>query len=301
MKMDGENKPALELVNFTDPYCTWCWGSEPIMRKIEMLYGDYLSFRTVMGGLVEDIATFNDRLNNIGGENWKPAVAAHWLEASGRHGMPVDEKVFLEPDFDMVSTYPANIAYKASEPQGDALARKYLRRLREAASVERKMIHKMDVQVELAGEAGLDTSLFEDEITSGRAETAFRKDLVECRTRRIHSFPTFQIHDFNGNERILRGYNQFLHFEMAFRELAGQDLEPKIPSSDLPEILSFITRYGKVTMREIREVFSLTPAEGERLARELIENGTVDIELAGNGSFFVPSKNPACDPVTGIC
>jgi predicted DsbA family dithiol-disulfide isomerase len=299
--MDAASKPILELVNYTDPYCTWCWGSEPVMRKIEMFYGDYLSFRTVMGGLVEDIATFNDRVNNIGGENWKPAVAAHWLEASVRHGMPVDEKVFLDPDFDMVSTYPANIAYKASEPQGNTLAKKYLRRLREAASVERKMIHKMDVQVELARETGLDSSLFEDEITSGRAETAFRKDLAECRTRRVHGFPTFLIHDFNGNERILRGYNQFLHFEMAFRELAGHDLEPNIPRSDLPEIFSFITHYGKVAMREIREVFSLSPDDGERTARELIESGTVKIELAGNGSFFVPVKNPTCDPDTGIC
>ena len=27
------NRPLLELIQYTDPYCTWCWGSEPIMRR----------------------------------------------------------------------------------------------------------------------------------------------------------------------------------------------------------------------------------------------------------------------------
>ena len=53
-------KTVINLVSFTDPYCTWCWGSEPILRKIEEVYGEQVSISFVMGGLVEDIRNFSD-------------------------------------------------------------------------------------------------------------------------------------------------------------------------------------------------------------------------------------------------
>lgn len=51
---------VLEIVSFTDPYCTWCWGSEPILRKIQEVYRTQVSIRFVMGGLVEDMRNFSD-------------------------------------------------------------------------------------------------------------------------------------------------------------------------------------------------------------------------------------------------
>ena len=80
----------IELIEFTDPYCTWCWGSEPVLRKIKEVYGNQVKIGFVMGGLVKDIAEFYDPLNRIGGKDWNKQVASHWLEASERHGIPVD-------------------------------------------------------------------------------------------------------------------------------------------------------------------------------------------------------------------
>lgn len=61
-------KKVLEIVSFTDPYCTWCWGSEPILRKIEEVYRKQVSISFVMGGLVEDIRNFSDPGAGIVGE-----------------------------------------------------------------------------------------------------------------------------------------------------------------------------------------------------------------------------------------
>ena len=84
-------QPQLEVLAFTDPVCTWCWGSEPVMRKVATWYGDAVRIRYVMGGLVDDIRGFYDRANDIGGdpESSNAQIARHWLEASERHGMPV--------------------------------------------------------------------------------------------------------------------------------------------------------------------------------------------------------------------
>ena len=48
----------VELISFTDPYCSWCWATEPILYRLRETYREQLSFRYVMGGLVEDMAEF---------------------------------------------------------------------------------------------------------------------------------------------------------------------------------------------------------------------------------------------------
>ena len=58
----------IEIIEFTDPYCTWCWGSEPVLRKISWVYGRAIKIDYIMGGLVKDIRSFYDPLNMIGGK-----------------------------------------------------------------------------------------------------------------------------------------------------------------------------------------------------------------------------------------
>jgi protein-disulfide isomerase-like protein with CxxC motif len=108
---------SVELLAFTDPVCTWCWGSEPVLRKLETWYVDAVFIRYVMGGLVEDITAFYDSANDIGGDPEKSnlQIARHWLEATARHGMPVRTEGFRLFSAETISTYPQNVAFKAAE------------------------------------------------------------------------------------------------------------------------------------------------------------------------------------------
>jgi putative protein-disulfide isomerase len=143
----------IEVVEYQDPYCTWCWGSEPILRKIQELYGGQVKITFKAGGLIE---TLDEQI----AQQWFEQVAQHWLDASERHGMPVDVHVWQDLQGDFRSTYPANIAYKAAQLQDPDLADTFLRRMREAAAAERRYIHRKEVQVELAREVGLDSENF---------------------------------------------------------------------------------------------------------------------------------------------
>jgi protein-disulfide isomerase-like protein with CxxC motif len=89
-------EPFIELIIYSDPYCTWCWGSEPVLRKIQEVYGDQVRLVYRMGGLVEDTAKFRDPLNRIGGPGMHKQVADHWRQAATRHGMPVDADAFID-------------------------------------------------------------------------------------------------------------------------------------------------------------------------------------------------------------
>jgi predicted DsbA family dithiol-disulfide isomerase len=47
-----ENKKSVEILEFTDPACTWCWGSEPILRKLETLYEGNMEVNFIMGAFL---------------------------------------------------------------------------------------------------------------------------------------------------------------------------------------------------------------------------------------------------------
>ena len=40
----------IKIIQYTDPLCTWCYGMEPAMRKIEYLLGDKVE---IVSGLEE--------------------------------------------------------------------------------------------------------------------------------------------------------------------------------------------------------------------------------------------------------
>ena len=275
----------IELIEFTDPYCTWCWGSEPVLRKIEEVYGNQVKIGYIMGGLVKDMREFYDSLNRIGGKGWNKQVAKHWLEASEAHGMPVDEKVFYDIKGDFWSTYPANIAVKAAEFQGTEKATRFLRRLREATSAERKQIHQEDVQAELARDVGLDQDRLLLDIRSGRAREAFDQDLGICRKYGVTGFPAFLIRNGEGNENIVRGYHNFESFEKVFRDLSP-NIREQVQEFNETNVLRFIRKYGKVATIEVAILFDISKVQASQSLEILTKEKSINKVEAGNDYFW---------------
>lgn len=271
-------REVIKITYYTDPYCTWCWGSEPVIRHLKEAYGDQVRIVYKMGGLVEDMENFYDAHNQI---STMAQVAPHWLEASHRHGMPVDETVFTDPDNDFHSTYPANIAFKAAQFQSEELAERFLRRMREAASCEHQFIHKKEVQAALAESVGLDKDRLLNDIGSGRARDAFKEDLTEARSKGIAGFPTF-ILTGNEDEIVLHGYRPFDVFDSAIKKLCEKDLRKTQPT-DIP---SFVGRWKRVTTQEIAEVFELTRAQSMEHLVELEKEGRLRKIPVGNGELW---------------
>ena len=221
------DQSSLEILAFTDPVCTWCWGSEPVLRKLETWYGDAVRIRYVMGGLVEDIRAFYDRANAIGGdpESSNVQIARHWLEASERHGMPVRIEGFRLFTAETVSTYPQNIAFKAADLTHPGLAARYLRRMREASAAEARATGRQEVLIELASDVGLDLAAFIGHLNDGSAEAAFREDLKTTRRYGARGFPTF-VFRYGGRETMLRGYQRFPAMQAVIEALSAGRLPP---------------------------------------------------------------------------
>jgi len=292
----------VEVIEYTDPYCTWCWGSEPILRKIKEVYGSQVKILFKMGGLVEDIREFYDLLNLVGGERWYEQAAAHWEEASSRHGMPVDSSIFYEIKDSFTSTYPANIAVKAAELQDKELAKMYLRRLREAVAAERGHIHKLEVQAELAREVGLDPNKLLSDISSGKAEKEFFKDLKETKSMGITGFPTFLIRNLKtGRSSLVTGYRRYKYFEDVIDEFTGNSLKKRIIRRDKQETLSFVKKWKKVATQEVATLLDTDKLEAYDILTTLVEEGFVDKRRAGNDYFWLFRTTSICSVESEVC
>jgi len=301
MKVKTEVK--VEIIEFTDPACTWCWGSEPILRKLQYRYAEQLKISFVMGGLVEDAHNFMDRRNNIGGDlnTFNKQVAEHWLEASERHGMPVQADGFALFDDDNPSTFPMNIAYKAAQFQSEEKANIFLRRMREAIAAEAIKANRMEVLIELAQESDLNISQFIEDMKNGKADSAFQEDRYSTKQYGASGFPSFLIKGENGKEIMLRGYQSYENFQSAINHLTnGKIIEHKIEVSE-KAILGFISTFEKVTTVEILESFDLSKSETNDWINKLVDNKTISKIAVGNGYYYQLAKSGEMCDDTGLC
>lgn len=298
-----EERKIIEIIEFTDPVCIWCWGSEPLLRKLETRYKDQLKVKFIMGGLVPDIRNFYDSYNDIGGdaEGSNQQIVRHWAESSERHGMPVKSEGFSLFTNENPSTYPQNIAYKAAQMEDEELANTFLRRIREATLVEARKTNTTEVLIELANEVGLDIAKFIERFSDGSAEDGFRGDLDIVRKYGVRGFPTFLV-KFGEKEVLLRGYQTFETINAVIKNVAGNTLEDISPEKSEENVLEFIRKYERVVPREIQDSFDYTKEEVKKVIESLKEKNLIQTIPAGNGILIALSKAPlSCDPVTGVC
>lgn len=299
------------ITNFTDPLCTWCWGLEPVIRKLETHFPGVILFRYVMGGLVENIEDKWDPANGIGRADI-PAInrqiEAHWIDASRRHGMPVKGTGFKLFSRDYPSTYPQNIAYKAAQMIDTDKADRFLRRIREASAAEYLMTSHADVLEKLAEEVGLDTALFRKYIKDGSAERAFKEDLKLTRAFGVTGFPTC-LASFDEKQVLLRGYNNYDTFVKVIELLSDGKLKPRLHHrySD-NEMIEFIKGHGRMALAEVKEAFDIESlGKADEWVRKMSREGRVNINPVGESYFVEPiaisevKGDHYCDAENGIC
>lgn len=294
---------VVEIIEFTDPVCTWCWGSEPVLRKLETRFGEHVKISFVMAGLVKDITSFYDGYNDIGGDPARSNanIARHWLEASERHGMPVQSEGFKLFSQEYPSTYPQNIAYKAAQIQDQVLANRYLRRIREASAAEAKLTNTTEVLVELAAEVGLDVARFLEDFSRGAAQKAFEQDLALTARYQAHGYPTFLVR-FGEKETILRGYKRYEEFKAVMEYLTNGAIHERLVPASEEAIMAFIRTYVSVAPIEVQMAFDLTDEEMKSAVDSLLTKQLITRREAGNGYFISPkTSSMVCDPATGMC
>lgn len=276
-RKDKTMERKLEVLVFTDPYCSWCWATEPMILSMMERYRGQLHFTYVFGGLIEDFDDFYDEQNDI---RDAAATKPHWKMVSERTGQPIDENLWEDiAPIRHFSTWPANVAAKAAFLQSEEIGFKYLRRLRRAALTERKIISNKEIYEALAQEIeGLDFERFKKDIETGKARDAFLEDQKTCIEWRTFGFPTMlfykegaDVHNLNtsnavyvGGHRPMETYDQVIHA-----------LCRDIKEFDVRDELEQLKEFGPMTERELGQVHGRTREEELAVMKDLEAKGLV--------------------------
>ncbi len=287
----------ISIYQFTDPVCVWCWGNEPVIRALDYLYGNKISIEYVMGGLIEDITTLYDLSGpkSVIIERANEIIASNWLAASARHGMPVNTEHMSLFSERYPSSFPQNIAYEAAKRINPAMAKRLLRRIREATFIEQRRTSQMDVLLELASEVGFDAAQFIDEYTTGSAPGDFMQERMKCRRNGITGFPSYLIK--NGSTKIiLGGYQNLSTLHTVIGRLSDGKIRPRKAGPSQANLMEFMRRYQSVYPVEIEVAFGLDRDRTDLMIEQLIKSGKIVASTAGNGQRLTITERARHSP-----
>lgn len=165
---------VIEVREFTDPACSWAWGTEPKLRRLQWRYGDRLAWRRILGGLIGDIRNLKFAFEATDPGRWSEYFRDTWLHT--RMSYPPELKWIFS------SSVPAGKAVKAAERQSDEIGGRVLRRLRERTYIwgeppdgDERVLAGLD------GVDGLDLGKLTADLGTPDVEEAFQRDWEETR------------------------------------------------------------------------------------------------------------------------
>ncbi|MFB9895546.1 DsbA family protein [Planobispora takensis] len=194
---------VIEVVEYTDPGCVWAWGSEPKLRRLRLALERAGLERAGLeraglehagdleradgpersgqerGGGVRWRRVFGVQLDGpAGGRGDAAAVLAGWHDVARHTGAPVPDVLA----YAHTTTRPACTAAAAAELQGDDVAGRVLRRLRESFFVHgRPADDPRAVADALRGTPGLDLDRLLADLDSPQVRARLERDWEETR------------------------------------------------------------------------------------------------------------------------
>jgi predicted DsbA family dithiol-disulfide isomerase len=254
-KRDLKNKnlnmaDGVEIVYYTDPLCCWSWAFEPQWRRLRYEFGNSISLRYCMAGLIPSWKTFHDVTNSVS----RPAqMGPIWMEASHLSGQPIQNYIWMKDP--PASSYLSCIAVKCAELQSATAGEIFLRKLREAIMIEGKNIALQSIISDVAHKFSeqqpelFDATQFEIDLTGDEGKEAFRADLEEVQSLKISRYPTLIFRKEGQPSMIVSGHRQYI----VLLELM-QKIAPDLEQQKFIDIADYTSYWGYVTERELAEI-----------------------------------------------
>lgn len=268
--MTGKNQeavqePIVEVIHFADPWCWWSWGLEPVISRLREIYGDQVRVVYRMGGVFEKLDDWRKEY----GVTEDEALRAWVTESSELTGMPTDKDYMLKSK--VSTTWPACVAFKAAQLQGEELAEKFLRRLTEVIMLDSQDGSDEKVYTRVAKEVGLDPEKLRSDARSDKARRSFEHEKGEMNV----SFLTLlYVNTKTGKGLAVGNVFDSQHHEETLAKVAGRELVRNTPV----DILAYFERHQGSTIfpKELSEVFGASEFEINGRMKILVAGGLVE-------------------------
>ena len=257
-------KKKVDLYYVTDPICSHCWALEPVLRKFEAQYGQYVNMHTLMGGLLENWNGFADTANGI---NSPADVAEHWREVGEHSRMPIDGTLWHDNPIE--SSFIPSRVFKVIHKQSPEIANTFLRRAREALFAFNQNIAQDDILIDLVNKVGLSGVEIVKQSKLPEAETSLQEDFQLVRQLGVRGFPTIvMLNEEKKGVKIVGARALEQYTEALQQMLPGEILQPKQQSS----LQSLIQQEKLLFSREIEEFYAIKEQDVKAFVSDQLVN-----------------------------
>lgn len=189
--------------------CSWCWGFEPVRKRLFDKLPKEVSIKTLLGGLAPDS-------NQPMPKEMQSTLQRTWQKI--QQAIPGTEFNF---DFwincqPRRSTYPSNRAVIAARLQGKEFESCMTLRIQKAYYLEGKNPSDNSTLIELANDIGLDKSKFKNDLSSDNVESELIQEIKICSELQLNNFPSLA---FYSNEKITPIKLDYLNEDNMLREI----------------------------------------------------------------------------------
>jgi len=258
---NASSSPAIDIVHFADPWCSWSWSLEPILNRLKAVYGDQIKISYKMGGITEDFGDWRQHYNAV----TDPELIKWFTEAFQEGKMPFDIGYVLKTK--VKTTYPACIAFKVAQMQGENLAHKFLRRLMETNMLECRNGSEEAVYLRVAKETGLDAGKLKKDAKSSKCKKLFLRDKAQMNV----NFLTLAIVDSKTRKGLAVGevFDSAHAYEHAIENLTKGKLKKHVPK----DIYGYFKEHESelIPAHEIAVVFDMTEKKAAKSLDALVK------------------------------
>ena len=270
--LNSDKKP-IEIYLFVDPLCPECWSLEPMLKKLQVEYGQYFSIKHILSGRIGSL--------NIA-KRTKYTIADLWKKTASRNGISCDGSLWFKNPIS--SPFLASVAVKAAELQGKRFGIRFLRRIQEMYFLEKKNISNLDTLIDCAISIDLDVEEFIADFHSEGTAKAFQCDMKITMEMEVNEIPSLVFFNEIIEEEGIKitGYYPYEVYVQILEEMLQQKPVPAAP----PSLESFIQYFKLVATEEIAVVYNMSENEVNLEMKKLQLTQQVEQIPAKTGIFW---------------
>jgi putative protein-disulfide isomerase len=202
-----------ELIYFSDPMCSWCYGFSTVLRRLQQEWGKDLHISFILGGL-------RPWEKDAMSQEMKEMVKHHWHQVASRTGQPFDYGFFNRQGFvyDTEPSCRAVVTVRELFPGAEA---DFLGRVQSAFYAQNRDTTDAHILADLAEEAGLDRAKFEEAFRSEEMRLATEGDFSVTQQLGIRGFPTTVLQHEEQLKLLAPGFMGFEDLNARLKVLIG--------------------------------------------------------------------------------
>lgn len=224
----------IELYIFVDPLCPEAFGIQAVIRKLQLEYNHYFTWRFVLSTELSSLNSLSSRT--------KGCVS----------GVELDINHPVLP----------SIAIKAAELQGKRAGARYLNKLQEYVLLNYQDVSSYATLLKIAQDVQLDMAEFTVDFGSKEAARAFQCDLYIKREMEVDEVPSIVFFNECIEDEGLKVGGNYAY--EVYEQILQEMIDVQLVSQPLPTIEELFAQYQTLSTNEVAFIYSITEQAAER-------------------------------------